>query len=114
MSFAYHGNWCGPGWTAGKYKSASKMTKEEEEVPAKDALDLACKHHDIGLKYAKTRAQVKRVNKLFYKEAATTGIKGKIAAALVAVAGPSNPGTFIIRFAKSWEEQESTFVMKWK
>ena len=96
MSFAYHGNWCGPGWTAGQYKPSAALTDSDRDVPAIDQLDQACKNHDIGLHDATTDDDVKRVNRKFYREAASAGVKGIVAAALVGVLGPSHPGQSII------------------
>lgn len=41
MALAYHGNYCGPGWSAGKYQPSV-----ESPVPAIDAFDASCKMHD--------------------------------------------------------------------
>ena len=93
MSFAFHGNWCGPGWTAGQKKTTAEMTAEDFEVPAVDALDLACKHHDIGLFEARTEEDVRKVNEAFYRETAGLGIKASIASTLVSLGGPSQPNS---------------------
>ena len=44
-----HGNWCGPGWTAGQAKDAAMMTPGDYQVKCKDKLDCACKVHDIDV-----------------------------------------------------------------
>lgn len=41
MAFAYHGKYCGPGWSAGKYQSSV-----ESNMPADDEFDETCKMHD--------------------------------------------------------------------
>jgi len=41
MSIAYHGNYCGPGWSAGAYQSSVNSN-----VPATDLFDSTCKTHD--------------------------------------------------------------------
>jgi hypothetical protein len=41
MSIAYHGNYCGPGWSAGAYQ-----TSVVSDVAATDAFDATCKEHD--------------------------------------------------------------------
>jgi hypothetical protein len=41
MAFAYHGNYCGPGWSAGKYQPSV-----ESPVPPVDSFDATCKVHD--------------------------------------------------------------------
>lgn len=49
MSFAYHGNYCGPGWSAGQYKDAKDLKEEDFQVPAVDKLDEVCKRHDYAI-----------------------------------------------------------------
>lgn len=39
----YHGNYCGPGWSAGKYQSSVVSS-----VPAVDEFDDTCKEHDAS------------------------------------------------------------------
>lgn len=41
MSIAFHGNYCGPGWSAGAYQSSVVS-----DVEATDAFDQTCKEHD--------------------------------------------------------------------
>lgn len=41
MSIAYHGNYCGPGWSAGAYQKSVVS-----DVAAVDAFDQSCKEHD--------------------------------------------------------------------
>ncbi len=43
MSLAFHGNYCGPGWSAGKYQQSVVS-----DVPAVDAFDASCKLHDAA------------------------------------------------------------------
>jgi hypothetical protein len=47
--FPAHGNWCGPGWTAGRMGSWDDLTPHQREnpAPAVDDLDASCKTHDI-------------------------------------------------------------------
>ncbi|MDG6362472.1 RHS repeat domain-containing protein [Glaesserella parasuis] len=54
--FAYHGNWCGPGWTGGKHESYSKGNDNNGyyKNPV-GLLDSACKAHDIC--YAQCRKE---------------------------------------------------------
>lgn len=87
----YHGNWCGPNWTAGQYKPTSDLTLSDRSVPAVDALDQACKDHDIDLHDAETPEDVEQANEKFIAAAAKQGLRGKAAAALVSLAGPSKP-----------------------
>jgi hypothetical protein len=41
MSIAFHGNYCGPGWSAGKYQASVVGT-----VPPVDDFDATCQNHD--------------------------------------------------------------------
>lgn len=86
----YHGNWVGPGWTAGQYKDVKDLTEADRNVPAVDAFDQAGKDHDIGLFDYPERAD--ELNKKFIEEAAKHGIKGNLAAAAVGLWGPSPSG----------------------
>lgn len=47
--FPVYGNWCGPGWTAGRMGSWEDLTpgQRQESKPAIDELDAACQVHDI-------------------------------------------------------------------
>lgn len=83
MSFAAHGNWCGPGWSAGQWKDAKDLTEEDKQVEAIDALDQACKHHDIGIAEGDPEA-----NEKFYEEAAAAGYYGLSLAQFVKIGGP--------------------------
>lgn len=42
-----HGNYCGPNWTSGQAKPAS-MIDQLPYVKPVDALDAACRQHDIS------------------------------------------------------------------
>lgn len=83
MSFAGHGNWCGPGWSAGQYKNAEDLDETDFNVEAVDELDQICKNHDINIWLGNPNA-----NALMWSEAASVGIKGKAAAFLVQIGGP--------------------------
>lgn len=82
-----HGNWCGPGWTAGQYKDASELTEEDRQVPAIDDLDERCKTHDIYLHDYPEKAD--EINNWFVNEVKGMGIKGALFALAVSVAGPT-------------------------
>lgn len=81
-----YGNWCGPGWTAGQYKDASKLTEADRNVPAIDALDEACKQHDLDLHDFPEDA--KAINEEFIKTVSNMGITGKLFGLAVKLAGP--------------------------
>jgi hypothetical protein len=84
MSFRAHGKWCGPGWSAGQWKDAKDLTEEDKQVSAEDALDQACKNHDIRIAEGDPEA-----NEKFEQEAGQLGFKGAAFAALVKWLGPS-------------------------
>ncbi|WP_404821645.1 RHS repeat-associated core domain-containing protein [Neisseria zalophi] len=48
IDFKFHGNWCGPGWTGGRWESyvKEKDTNGYYKKP-RNRLDAACKQHDI-------------------------------------------------------------------
>lgn len=83
----FHGNWVGPGWTAGQDKSTGFLTEEDRKVPAIDAFDQAAKDHDISLFDHPEDAS--RINKRFVREARKHGLKASFAALLVGLGGPS-------------------------
>lgn len=83
MSFATYGNWCGAGWSAGQYKNAADLTEEDKQVEAVDALDQACKEHDIGIAEGDPQA-----NKKFYEKASAAGWYGLTFAQFVKIGGP--------------------------
>lgn len=85
------GNWCGPGWTAGQFKDASEMTKDDFNVPALFPLDQVCKQHDIDLNQANTPDEVQMANELFVIQARRHGMMGHFFANLVDTFGPSKP-----------------------
>lgn len=87
----YHGNWCGPNWTAGQHKPTSELTDSDRNVPAIDGFDQCCKDHDIGIHDAETTEEIQEVNDRFIREAKEYGIKGQVASVLVGLAGPSQP-----------------------
>lgn len=82
-----YGNWCGPGWTAGQYKDASELTDEDRLVPAIDALDQACKEHDIALHDFPEEADT--INEQFVKTVSSMGIRGRLFGLAVGLLGPS-------------------------
>lgn len=82
-----HGNWCGPNWTAGQTKPTSKLSDTDRHVPAIDALDQACKEHDIELHDNPEKAN--EINNKFINTVKSMGIKGKLYALAVSLAGPS-------------------------
>lgn len=92
MSLRGHGNWCGPGWSAGQWKDAKDLTDEDRLVPAIDELDQACKQHDLAIADAKDADDLERANKEFEDKARSIGIKGAVFAQLVHWFGPG-PGT---------------------
>jgi len=78
MSFRAHGNWCGPGWSAGKYQKSSL-----EDYPAEDGVDECCKHHDQDI--ARNRS-FSDSNSAFRSCLEPHGIRGKLFSTAVDVA----------------------------
>ena len=87
MRIRAHGNWCGPGWTAGQYKDASDLTDEDRNVPAVDEIDGACKRHDIGLHDHPEQAY--ELNEQFRREMKGLGIGAEMMGYLVQNWGPA-------------------------
>ena len=82
-----HGNWCGPGWTAGQHKDAQDLTDADRAVPAIDKFDECCKEHDIGLHDAPFAAA--ELNARFRDKTAPLGIKANLAGRAVEAFGPA-------------------------
>lgn len=99
MSYSFHGNYCGPGYTAGKYIDAKDATKADFTVPAVDQLDAICKKHDKAIwkahrvvQKSKKEILLKIADKTFVREiknANIPGIKDDVAGFLVWALGPS-------------------------
>lgn len=113
MAFAYHGNWCGPGWTAGQWKNAEDFTEEDYDVPAVDELDAACKDHDIAIAEARTKEDIQRANDKFFATASQLGLKAKVAAWLVQLGGPSDISGMVLisKFAPRWSSGTRTTTL---
>lgn len=92
MRIRGHGNWCGPGWTAGQYKDAANLTDEDRQVEAIDALDQACKEHDIGLHDHPERTN--EINKKFIHTVRGMGVEGWLYSLAVGLLGPVQPGQY--------------------
>lgn len=114
MSFAAHGYWCGPGWSAGKWKDAKDLTEEDKQVEAIDALDQACKEHDIGIAEGDPLA-----NHTFYKKAAAAGWYGLTLAQFVKIGGPSlqnylRGGELVNNLQKARQEKQKKQERIWE
>lgn len=44
MTYRFHGNWCGPGWSDGRY-----VDSRQGYAPAVDEFDETCRQHDFAL-----------------------------------------------------------------
>lgn len=88
MRIRGYGNWCGPGWTAGKYMDAKDMDWYDRLIPAIDELDQACKNHDINIADDNPFA-----DQIFEQECANLGITGQLFAQLVHYLGPTGEFT---------------------
>lgn len=99
MSYSFHGNYCGPGWTAGKYLDAKDATEADFLVPAVDQLDAICKKHDMAIwrayrvkQKSKREILLKIADKTFVREIKNANIPGPkddVAGFCVWAAGPS-------------------------
>ena len=76
----YHGNFCGPNYSAGKRQGSVRYGR----VPAVDQLDWACKFHDDA--YSKNR-YLKRADQLFWRATKKGGVKAKLAGFAVGLQG---------------------------
>lgn len=76
----YHGNYCGPNWSAGKVQESVI----DDSVPAIDELDECCLHHDAAYYRGDDLAEA---DTEFAKCAVTTGAKGSAAAIIVGAQG---------------------------
>jgi len=77
MSLAYHGNYCGPGWSGGKYQRSIRKGKG---LAPTDQFDATCQDHDHA--YA-SGGDLRSADLNFYKQNIGKGIKRSIAAAMV-------------------------------
>lgn len=75
----YHGNYCGPGWSARKYQKSVVS-----HVPAVDAFDRTCKVHDAA--YAKGK-DLAEADIQFFKDNVGKGVKRTIAGLVVGAQG---------------------------
>jgi hypothetical protein len=75
MSFRYHGNYCGPGWSAGEWQ-----TSVISDVEPLDEFDATCQQHDAA--YARGD-DLKEADQLFYQQNIGRGPKRTIAAIIV-------------------------------
>lgn len=75
MSIRYHGNWCGPGWSDGKYQSSVRGY-----APPIDELDVTCQDHD-GAYFDGADANI--ADRTFYEANVGGGFKRSFAAFLV-------------------------------
>lgn len=84
----YHGNYVGPGWSAGKYQNSVANS----DVPAIDEFDETAKEHDAA--YALHKDLKSADYKFFYKNIGK-GIKRSAAAIAVGAQGLLRPNSFI-------------------
>lgn len=80
MSFRYHGKYCGPGWSAGKYQPSVSGSR----VKPVDEFDASCKKHDA--EYAR-HGNLKRADYEFYRSNYGKGFKRTTAALAVGIQG---------------------------
>jgi len=91
-SFRYHGNYVGPGWSAGKYQGSVAKSN----VPAVDEFDETAKEHDRA--YALNR-NLKAADYKFYRKNIGKGVKRSVAALAVGIQGflrrPTGKNSFL-------------------
>jgi len=85
--FRYHGNYVGPGWSAGKYQRSVRRSR----VPAVDEFDQTAKEHDAA--YATPGADLKGADYKFYRRNIGQGLKRSAAAIAVGLQGTLRPPT---------------------
>nr|QDH88834.1 MAG: RNA-dependent RNA polymerase [Astroviridae sp.] len=76
MNIAYHGNYCGPGWSAGKYQDSVI----DDSVEAIDEFDESCKQHD---KSYYLKEDLDEADEIFYNQNIGKSFKRSIAALAV-------------------------------
>lgn len=79
----YHGNYCGPGWSEGKYQNSVVGT-----MPPTDEFDATCQEHDAA--YA-TKSGPKEADYKFYKANIGKSLKRTAAAVAVGLQGFLRP-----------------------
>jgi len=78
MSIRYHGKYCGPGWSAGKYQQSVKS-----KVPPDDDFDATCKEHDGAYAHPTNSKARSTADDKFFRENIGGGPKRAIAALAV-------------------------------
>jgi len=81
MSVKYHGKYCGPGWSAGKYQPSVKS-----RVPPDDEFDATCKVHDGAYAHPTNSQARSKADDEFFKQNIGGGPKRAIAALAVKAA----------------------------
>lgn len=75
MTYAYHGNWCGPGWSDGR-----RVSSTHGFAPAIDEFDETCRQHDFALSGGKRNPSA---DMTFIRQNLLKGPKRGLAAVLV-------------------------------
>lgn len=84
FTWRIHGNYVGPGWSAGKYQNSVKYSS----VPAVDEFDATAKRHDFA--YGAYKGQPKKLSQAdfkFYRENIGKGFKRSVSALAVGLQG---------------------------
>lgn len=77
MSFKFHGNYCGPGWSDNKYQ----LSVKDGSTKPIDKLDTTCKKHDNKYAIAKSTSDLVKADNEFFAEN-ISGNSKQIAAAI--------------------------------
>ena len=114
MKIAYHGNYCGPGWTGGKYIDNKDVTEADFVKPPIDSFDGKCKQHDyeIMLAYRLTGEErdkaLKNADDKFIKSIENDNIPGAVddVASLLVWAGGPGP-----KLRRNYDKPDDITVM---
>jgi hypothetical protein len=82
MSFRYHGNYCGPGWSDAQWQDSVAGT-----TPPLDEFDVTCQDHDRALYYG---GDTRAINKEFVERNRGKGLFRRVAGELVSFLGPKD------------------------
>lgn len=79
MTYRYHGNYCGPGWSDGKYQSS--VVGLSEPV---DEFDATCREHDAAYATAVTSGNLTNADNMFIRQNFGKSLQQTVAAVAVA------------------------------
>lgn len=83
LAIRYHGNYCGPNWSGGKYQGSIKG----KPGTATDEFDETCRIHDTAYASTKDDNELSRADARFYRDNIGRGFKRSVAAMAVGAQG---------------------------